>query len=501
MERASSAHTCSIHHACAFAPPTTPASIPNLPSEIRNPKSEIQNLLSPIRNPKTPVADAQGSPIQSAIRNLLPLALTLLLPLCVFADDLTPEQCAAQLQKSTVTVRIRLRPDPAKESTADDDGNTASSAQVTVCSGVAVAEKLVVTAAFAASDSQIRLTLPGGEQTDAKLRVLDEFSGLALLEATDAAFKKPLAFSTAPPVAGGWLMAAAGWGAEQPLISVGSVGGVDRAIKGYVYPPLLQCDLRPAETSSGAPIVDRRGELLGVIVAGDHPESQRGWLYAVPVSHVRRLLRARNEKAKEDSVVVLKRRRPTCGLDLEPSDTGILVSKVEAGGPADKAGLKLGDRILTADGHNVRYLYEAKRSTLYKQPGDTMTFVVQRGDEQKKFELVLGGGVELPSASLEKLGELVAPKIDMNLASPTRGKGLPAVTIREPYSSNAQSSTDRDVLSAEKLRLLEKLNAEYRQKIDQQQRELARREAEQKLQEETLEAIKQELETVKKEKR
>jgi hypothetical protein len=40
--------------------------------------------------------------------------------------------------------------------------------------------------------------------------------------------------------------------------------------------------------------------------------------------------------------------------------------------------MKIGDRILTADGQNVRYLYEAKRSTLYKQPGDTITFVVQR---------------------------------------------------------------------------------------------------------------------------
>src|SRR5205085_10144770 len=62
------------------------------------------------------------------------------------------------------------------------------------------------------------------------------------------------------------------------------------------------------------------------------------------------------------------------------------VSKVEAGGPAERAGMKIGDRILTADGQNVRYLYEAKRSTLYKQPGDTITFVVQRGEEQKRFE-------------------------------------------------------------------------------------------------------------------
>src|SRR5436190_18650666 len=126
---------------------------------------------------------------------VLPLLLALT-PLAAAADDLTAEQCAATLQKSTLTVRIRLRPDLSKEpATAEDETNT-STAQVTVCSGVAVGDKLVVTAAFAAADSQIRLTLPGGEQTEARLRVLDEFSGLALLEASDAMLH-PLAISPA----------------------------------------------------------------------------------------------------------------------------------------------------------------------------------------------------------------------------------------------------------------------------------------------------------------
>ena len=440
-----------------------------------------QNLNPTKSNPATESGDPTSPNQQSAISN-----------------QQSPEACAASLQKSTLTVRIRLHPEVSKEPATEDDSLEKSTAQVTVCSGVAVGDKLVVTAAFAAADSQIRLTLPGGEQTEARLRVLDEFSGLALLEASDAMLH-PLAISRAPekPRVGSWIMSAAGWGADAPLVSVGIIGGVDRAIKGYVYPPLLQCDIRPAETSSGAPLVDRRGELLGVIVGGDRPESQRGWLYAVPVSHVQRLLRARSERTKEDSVVVLKRKRPTCGVDLVPGDTGILVSKVEAGGPAERAGMKIGDRILTADGQNVRYLYEAKRSTLYKQPGDTITFVVQRGEEQKKFELVLGGGVELPAASLEKLGELVAPKIDMNLAPTPRGsKSPPSVTIKEPYGADPPSQ--REALTAEKMRILEKLNAEYKAKIEQQQQELARSAEERKAQAEAIEAITAELEAVKK---
>jgi S1-C subfamily serine protease len=412
--------------------------------------------------------------------------------------ELSPEKCAETLQKSTVTVRIRLRP-PAKEASADygesDEAadNAESSAQVSVCSGVAVADRFVVTAAFAAADSQIRITLPGGQQANAQLRVLDEFSGLALLEAREAQLTK-LEFASEPPVAGNWVMAAAGWGTEQPLVSVGVVGGVERTLKGYVYPPLIQCDVRPAETSGGAGIINRQGQLLGIIVAADGPEVHRGWSYAVPVSHVQRLLRTRDERSREDSVVVLKRRRPTVGVVLESGDTGVTVSRVVPASPAEKAGIKPGDRIVHAEGIKVRSVYEAVRPTLYKQPGDTMTFLLQRGDEQKKVELVLGGGVELPGASLNVLGQLIAPKIDLGITTPrNRSQALQAaeVTIREAYSA---APVDKDAApSPEKVRVLEKANERYRMVIDQQQRELARREEERRQQTEVIESLKAEL--------
>lgn len=421
-------------------------------------------------------------------------------------SELSPEKCAEILQQATVTVRIRLQPAVSKEAGAEQDESDdpadgqEASAHVTVCSGVAVADRFVVTAAFAAADSQIRITHPGGQQSNAQLRVLDEFSGLALLEVGDTKLSAP-EFATEPPVAGNWVLTAAGWGAEAPLVSVGIVGGVGRTLKGCVYPPLIQCDVRPAETSGGAGIINRQGQLLGIIVAADGPEVHRGWSYAVPVSHVQRLLRARNDKSREDSVVVLKRRRPTVGLVLESGDAGVTVNRVVPASPAEKAGIKPGDQIVHAEGVKVRSVYEAVRPTLYKQPGDTMTFLVQRGDEQKKFELVLGGGVELPGASLNVLGQLIAPKIDLGLTTPrSRSQNLQAgdVTIREGYSAALATEKEAAPSSDNKIRLLEKANERYRMVIDQQQRELSRREEEGRRQTEMIESLKAELKGVKK---
>lgn len=410
-------------------------------------------------------------------------------------SELTSEACATALQRATVTVRVRLHPDvKEKESEPEDAESIKATAHVTICSGVAVTDKLVVTTAFAAADSQIRLTLPGGQQREARLRVFDEFSGLALLESKEGHLQA-LPFGAEKPPVGAWVMGSAAWGAEQPLISVGVVGGIDRSIKGCVYPPLLQCDIRPAETSSGAGLVDRHGNLVGVIVAGDGPEVTRGWMYAVPVSHVQRLLRARVENAKDDSVVVLKRRRPTIGCTFLGSEAGVAVTRVNPDSPAEKAGIQVGDRIVSVDGLKVRAAYDAGRPSLYKQPGDTMVFEVERKGETKKFEIVLGGGVELPGATLNVLGQLVAPKIEVNLRPATASPAKPfAVEINAPYAV----PSEKDVASQEKVKLLEKAMDRYRSVIEQQQKELSLRDQERRQQAETIELLKSELDGLKK---
>ena len=419
---------------------------------------------------------------------LLPsLIIALLMLNQAMAGELSNEECAAKLQRSTVTVRIRLQPNAAENNEAAELAGEPT--QLTVCSGVVIGEKLVVTAAFAAADSQIRLTLSGGSEAEAKLRVLDEFSGLALLEVADTKLT-PLKFAAESPHAGNWVMAAAAWGAEQPVVSVGIVGGVERTLKGTVYPPLLQCDVRPVETSCGAGMVNRQAELIGILVVADGPETHRGWSYAVPVSHVQRLLRAQGEKPRDDAIIVLKRRRPTVGLVLEGTEQGVFVSRVLPASPAEKAGLRTGDKILAAEGTKIRSVYEAVRPTLYKQPGDLLRFTIEREAKQVGVEVVLGGGVELPGASLQVLGQLVQPKIDLGVnRSPLNTKnGVTEIKVREAYSPQEGRETHSPELS----RALEKAKEHYRSVIEKQQTELSQREQEHRQQAEELESLRQE---------
>lgn len=471
-------------------------------------------------------------PIRCILSGLVMAACILAVP--VRADAQEKEQAAAdnrwikpgeKLSSSTVTVRVICEAAKAKgvpesanptpstppTSSATDEKKSVEKqvvdkeghCSVTVCTGICVDQRRFVTAIQVGSDSKIRLTFPGGGQSDAQLRVIDEFSGLALVESTKEG-STPIEFAAAPCQAGAWVMAASAWGVEKPILSLGVCGAVDRTLTGGNYPPLMQCDLPTTDTSCGSGVVDCHGKLLGVVVAADRTQTQRGWSYVVPVSHVQRLLRAADDGKQEhqegdQSVIVLKRRRPIVGMVLETEGENIVVRRLFKDGPAEKAGLKIGDRVIAVDGVQIRSVNQAVVPTIYKQPGDTVMFRVARGDLPQEIQVVLGGGVELSSLPGDKLYSVIQPKIEIG-----RKK---AGTIYEKISESESrdvaqlpgTSADGDKpdpTSAAKIALLEKALERYQKVIELQQEQLRQREQDRAELAESLKALKAEVEAL-----
>jgi S1-C subfamily serine protease len=424
----------------------------------------------------------------------------------VKATDSEPswETAARKLQAATVTVRIwtgAAAPDGASEAEAaatPESGTppTSPPQAVTVCSGVCVREGSVITAAMAGSDSTIRLTLAGGKQANAKLQVIDEFSGLALLKC-EASPGEPLELAADAPAVGGGVMSASAWGVEQPLVSLGIVAGTERQRPGSQYPPLLQCDLRTTDTSSGAGIVDRQGKLVGVIVAADSPESKRGWAYAIPVSHVERLLRTADEQ-RQSGVTIIKRRRPVAGLRIDQVDEGLVVVRVYPEGPAEKAGVKLGDRVIATDGVEIRSAYQALRPTYSKQPGDTLTLRIERDGKEQDLQIVLGGGVEVASAPLEMLSGLMQPKVEIVREGSGYIARRPSGTIREVFQPPLplEEPPPAGATPADKIALLEKALVRYQAVIEYQQRQLVEEQKKQLSHEEQLRNLQRQIEAL-----
>lgn len=62
-----------------------------------------------------------------------------------------------------------------------------------------------------------------------------------------------------------------------------------------------------------------------------------------------------------------------------PKDAGILVGSVEAGSPADKAGVRVGDIILGVEGNDVASSFQVRKSLKDKKEGDAVRLEVLRG--------------------------------------------------------------------------------------------------------------------------
>lgn len=294
---------------------------------------------------------------------------------------------AAKLLAATVTIRV-LPVDVAKREPADSGPAGGVTEGISVCSGVSLGKGLIVTFTSALANSRFRITLVDGEQAEGQLRVVDHYSGLSLLEITRRDLVG-LELATDLPNVGGSILTAAAAGIERPVVSLGILGGKERAIPGTGLPPLLQCDVRTTETSSGSAVVDSAGRLVGIVVATPAPAAPGGWTYAVSLHHVERLLRARVDR----ELVVLERRRPSVGFTLGPGekDGTVMVERVVPQGPAARAGIQAGDVVTEVEGRRIRSAYQAIDLVLKKQPGENLQLVVEQSGKSRAAQIVLEG--------------------------------------------------------------------------------------------------------------
>jgi serine protease Do len=156
---------------------------------------------------------------------------------------------------------------------------------------------------------------------------------------------------------------------------------------------VLQTDAALNRGNSGGPLVNRHGEVIGIVTAKLIGADIEGMGYALPINNVRSLL--------DDIMETGSIRRTWLGIEPEevsefirslfnlPS-TGVLVREVSADSPAEKAGLKPRDLIVQFNGQRILTNSDYQDALEISRPGDEAVLTIYRDGVQMEITIVLG---------------------------------------------------------------------------------------------------------------
>ncbi|MFN2421373.1 MAG: trypsin-like peptidase domain-containing protein [Gemmatimonadota bacterium] len=249
--------------------------------------------------------------------------------------------------------------------------------------------------------TEIVITLLDGRQFPARLVGTDPATDLAVLkvEARDLPIA-PLGNSD-DLLIGEWAIAIGNpfgylLADPNPSVTVGVVSAVGRDVRsdpgvspqGQVWSNMIQTDAAINPGNSGGPLVNAQGEVIGVnafIFSGGSGGSI-GLGFAIPINRAQRVL--------TDIVHFGEIRHPWVGVHLADAESGngmhaqgALVRRVDPGSPADRAGIRPGDRIVAAGGRPLRSAIEWEGRLLDQPSEESFGITVARGANEIELEI------------------------------------------------------------------------------------------------------------------
>ena len=232
----------------------------------------------------------------------------------------------------------------------------------------------------------------GGKTFEAHVVGADPYNDIALLKAENADLEPVELGDSANLHTGQFVLALANpFNRKQPTATTGIVTNPDSSIRGFrgtAMENVIATDAKLNPGFSGGPLVDAEGKLIGVNTAYVW---QRG--IAIPINKVRaitdRLLTGgKIRKAYlglvANTVAIPQEIQEEAGIEQE---TGVMVFQVEAGAPARKAGLTMGDVIVAFNGKPVTDFYDLPRLLAEDVAGKETALTIIR--EEKLQELTI----------------------------------------------------------------------------------------------------------------
>ncbi len=233
-------------------------------------------------------------------------------------------------------------------------------------------------------------------------------------------------------------------------VTAGIISAKGRPLPGllqgsYAITDYIQTDAAINPGNSGGPLVNIRGEVIGINSAiASSTGFYAGYGFAIPVSLAKQVM--------DDLIAYGKVRRAVIGVSIKDATaddaqaagldhvTGVLVGGYSGeDSPAKAAGIQAGDVIIAADGKTTDRTSMLQRVVRSHKPGETLSFDVMRFGAKKTFRVKLTAAPDDPESLASADGPGAAPAV----ITPTQSRKLDKLGITvEPLSPDLRGQIE-----------------------------------------------------------
>lgn len=253
----------------------------------------------------------------------------------------------------------------------------------------------VLTAAHVARRADALLAeFPERGMYDARLVGYDARRDVALLRVNGTSQRGGLEVAAAGDVRVGEPVVVIGAPRGRPgVMTTGRVLSTEATLPGLAPGALIRISADAAPGSSGGPVLNARGQVIGLVIAVSGRPGAEATL-AVSASSILDALPRLREGARVDRAWIGISGRtltPEPGRSVAPAgERGALIQEVLPDSPAERAGILSGDVIVAFDGRVIEGWEELLRVVGEREPGQIVPLTLVRGRERIQVELVLG---------------------------------------------------------------------------------------------------------------
>ncbi len=248
---------------------------------------------------------------------------------------------------------------------------------------------------------QIKVKFSGDPmQYDAKVVGVDEQTDLAVIRVEGKTNLTPAKIGNSDAVqVGDWAVAIGSPFGFQATVTAGIISAKERDVPGDTtqYQHFLQTDAAINPGNSGGPLLNARGEVIGINTAiASRSGSYEGIGFALPINTAAEVYNQiiKNGKVTRGSIGIRftqsDTERSRANLKIAGVNEGVFVEQVAPGGPSEKAGIEPGDVIVALNGKPVREGNDLVNPITATPVGTSVTVGVMRDGKRQDFKVTIG---------------------------------------------------------------------------------------------------------------